>query len=430
MPQRLRSVLASLTFAVAIGAYGGGSARGQQAPADPATPAPASSSVPTAPSDMHLIANLDPSLRIDRLKDALVAAAAINECKFTGEPKIRPMSRDAINEIFPGLIPEEGPTATVSNKSVSIGRIPSLKPMWELRMTDEESLIKSMEVKFVGGGEPLKLKPGFSKTSLVMTRPGYYSLELAAEKTPESFSLELGKIDGTQLPPVTNVPWPMTERYYSIQLLGFTGDLSRMLESMKTLTNKVHPVQGPAKQYSFASFSANPPRPGSTTSPTEYTAVVEGLGPENPATRVWILFPLTKETYAAALDKYKDTNARELSKQIRSESPSNATETAPTMKADVQPRWIELTSQDGGLSFKRSMPIEDLAANFAKYPELWYLTAWEAGDGDQAEVFYVQGQQGTGSGSYSVVANQDRKWSEVVPKLLGEKAKDASKSDK
>ncbi len=180
------------------------------------------------------------------------------------------------------------------------------------------------------------------------------------------------------------------ERIYAITLPNFQGDRQKLFETVKEkprgeknlVANPFSDVElGQDLTFTLATMGGRLPGWKKAFGRNKYTPEVSALDDRN-VKRVWMLFPLNKDSLAEEVKKYRDLEGKELAEAIRKANPSRAAlepdiEVGPTSK----PRWIELVETGAGGVFSRPITLKDVHKLPDQFPKAWQILVWEFDNG-------------------------------------------------
>lgn len=222
--------------------------------------------------------------------------------------------------------------------------------------------------------EVLELKPGVADDEpekMPLRRKGLggqFTLSLPSDWVPVSVNVKMKGQNGDG----ARLDWPQQSLYLG-RMNNFTGELPKLFSAMSDANVLGVPVKGLHQSRALNIVMADFVRPFSTpvfgwTSKNTFFVRVP-YDPKLPATRVWFLFPMSKDELSTAETRMQafPVGEYQFSKQLRSSKDNpyqavmpedsrklNATETSP-------PQWLVLPKvvKDGQTYFEREYEVDD-----------------------------------------------------------------------
>ncbi|QDV36296.1 hypothetical protein [Tautonia plasticadhaerens] len=362
------------------------------------------------PSNLYMVVRTESFQDSRELEDKIrLAAEAIGDTQ--ARPEARPISRVTYEELKKILDPGApgNPFEGDSGRAVARGGDVIITPYvgddstWEINTGDPDLRLLKLELLAGDGGSPPKIYETAPKNEvgapLSYYKPGLYLLRLESNSPPKSATLTLqhAKEEGTR---TSSLSWPVSDRYFIVSITDFASDPRRLTETLKdaSIMGTPYSTVSPVTTTSLLLADLRPEAGGTGVGWTSNVMTVNIPNPEGIVTsRVWALFPLTREQRDKALRDLEEKVLAEsytvVPKHIRSQSvsaspvdpsdPSKGFEPYP-IRPQSEPKWYELAGN--GKTFTGKFAVEDIPGWKEKdrLPECYWLLVYEFGDGDRA----------------------------------------------
>jgi hypothetical protein len=355
---------------------------------------------PTVPR-LFLVVSSDPFERAIELNRKITRAAKAVAPDTRARIDVTPVPRSVHDEL--AKLISRGPIASRPQAGeILVEPFAGDSLLWEITTGDPDTYITAIDLTFKGsdGQTATKHYDAAEKTrteaALRYYRPGQYLLKLETSISPRTAELTLKKAGGQ--PRKVTITWPVSDRYFIVSLENFAGDARQLTGALmdKNVMGTPFKSVGPVEPMSLvlADLRAMISSVTKSWNGNTFEVQIPGLR-DAKTTRVWVLFPLTREQKDRELAeinaRIESGSSQDLSKAIRTRSMPARPGQAYVMRPDTEPKWYELTGgEDKPFRGDFTLAAIDQWKAKGRLPECYWLIVYEFGEGEEATPNPVQ----------------------------------------
>jgi len=331
--------------------------------------------------------------------------------------------------------------ANPTSEGIKLKPVLSPQPVWELRVGSNREVLKELEVAYGKdddkGGKAAKRTykpvspdqanlPG--SLAAVSVGQGHYEFRPERDLAPptECRAILVGAKDAT--PRTVRLAFPKSDRCFVIRIAEFDGDREKLFQKVKSMevTNRFTDISA---RENFTVVFGNINAQGATTGEgiigLNLSVSVGGVRDQK-VSRVWMLFPLSKEQCDNQVKQFKDLSRpiATVPQKIR-EKAVRPEEKGTAVALFTEPRWFELSPTGAG--FEGQIRLVDKSSDYKKlreqFPQVWRILVWEGGDEGAPRAVVLEENQ-------LLKAEEIEGWGDKVKAAEGRAAKESAPRDK
>lgn len=288
------------------------------------------------------------------------------------------------------------PTMQVKSVKISTGSDNSIK---EYTNTSENENRRVVRIATDTYAMPWELNTVINDIEIELTNEG--------KKLPKPIKKDLKGLANTQ--------------YYAVFIKNYEGNLNSLYKYIQNEEKQGNPITiAEGIQEYTVQLAAMGQESGTSEGTINDRNIWESRLPRlsrGKPSRVWSLFPLTKEQADAEIKKYEGKDPEEIVKEIEKSKKMTAEKLA-TVGPATEPQWLEMTPDNLG-DFKRDIQLEGLDQLIEKYKDGFHrlkVYELEVKDANRKEAIRVKGK---------MIENEKVA---SLPGLIGQKVKAADKT--
>jgi hypothetical protein len=386
---------------------------GQEANNNKKEPAPQNKPVPpSSPDDIKTAKTLFLVVRVGQLADGTTLTGKELERIFTNSLKetgfkhekigVRSLSPSVFNdlnrimndgssnvwrtELDKGVVITQG---MVDDRNLLLIRLP--KPTMQVKSVDI-----STEPASVGGLFTNESKD--EKRRVVRIASDAYAIPWELNTVINNMKINLLD-EGKPLPEIKkDLKGLANTQYYAVSIKNFDGNLNELYKYVQDESKQGNPIKiaEGIQEYTVqlaAMGQESDDNPGRINDRNIWESRLPRLSKGKPS-RVWTLFPLTKEQAEAELKKYEEKDPEEIVKEIEKSGKLMTADKMAAVGPATEPQWLEMTPDNLG-DFKRDIQLEGLDQLIEKYKDGFHrlkVYELEVKDANRKEAIRVKGK--------------------------------------